>query len=245
MHLLTWDGEVKVELFDDRPRVEGGTPIALERWDFPSDVVKLLCQKNAYGWGYTLVLPWITSYRPDITQVHLRVCYTPVGGASMYIESDSIKLTADKLVLPQGVSQASAPRPTPAPIPGPATLRLGGQPAAPAGPVPPVPTVAPVQMPTVAPLQAPAPVTKQAAAQPAEAPPDLPAPIVMTLRQMRPTTGQSPAPTVSPEGNRAPANLSFDPLPQVSAQPITQISAQVPADTTGPSTQAGWVGMAK
>jgi hypothetical protein len=48
-----------------------------------------------------------------------------------------------------------------------------------------------------------------------------------------------------PEGSRAPANLSFDPVPQVSAQPITQISAQVPAETTGPATQAGWVGMAK
>jgi hypothetical protein len=234
-HLLTYDGEVKVELFDDRPTAVGGAPVCLERWDFPSPVVKLLCRKNAYGWGYSIALPWITSYRPDITQVHLRVCYTPVGGAPMYIESDTIRLAQDSLVLPQGFAQPSGLKPTTpsAPISPPTTLRLERQPPGAAS--------LHVPGPAAVPVQAPAPAAAPTAERTAEAMPDMPPPIVMTLRRQAPP----PAQAVEPAVNQVPANITFDTGSQGQAQLVRQAAAQAPASTAGPAAQPGWAGMAK
>src|SRR5205085_8747478 len=76
---VSGDGKVTVDMYDDRPMLVGGAPVALERWEFPPEILKQLLRKNGWGWGYTLFLPWVTSYRPDITQVHLRLSYTPPG----------------------------------------------------------------------------------------------------------------------------------------------------------------------
>jgi hypothetical protein len=238
-HLITGDGEIKVELFDDRPLAVGGTPVALERWDFPSEVAKLLCRKDAVGWGYTLVLPWITSYRPEITQVHVRVCYQPPGGAPMYIESSAIKLAQENLVLPQGVAQPSGLKPTaPPPLTPPATLRLERKPTPAANPEVPGPQAVPVQAPT--------PVATQTAAEPVEAVSDELRPIILTPRKVQPQTA-TPVPTqaVDQAADRAPANFTLDAAAQGPAQPVRQTAARIPAKTAGPAAQPGWIGVAK
>jgi hypothetical protein len=105
---VSGDGEVIVDLYDDRPRAVGGEPVALERWQFPPDVLTKLLRKDIFGWGYTLFLPWGKTYRPDITQVHLRVRYVPPGAAPLYFVSSTINLTPPEAVL----AQASGPNST-------------------------------------------------------------------------------------------------------------------------------------
>jgi hypothetical protein len=251
-HFITGDGDVIVDLFDDRPLLAGHTPVALERWQFPSKVLQLLCAKDAYGWGYTLALPWIQSYRPDITQVHLRVCYVPAGGAPMYKESSTIKLAQENLVLPQGLAQPKGwQAPPPNPIQPPAALRLERKPLAVTNPYPAAPLAPPVQVPTTAaPVQAPTTAAPVQAPTPAEAP-ALDAfsdckPIVLTPRRMPPqTVAPAPAQAVNQAGGLPTANISFDAGAQRPAQPITQAAGQVPAETPGAAAQPAWVGTAK
>jgi hypothetical protein len=251
-HLITGDGEIRVELFDDRPLAAGGIPASLEQWVFPSNVTKLLCRKDAVGWGYTIVLPWIKSYSPDITQVHVRVCYQAPGGAPMYIESSPIKLAQSNLVLPQGIAQPHGwqQQPPPSSIPTPAALRLERKPLTATNPNPPAPAVVPVPSPaTAAPVQA----APQAAVL-ARVPPPAAAPaaedsrewqpIVLTPRRLPPSTAPAPAQGVNQPGG-PPANLSFEAGSQAPALPITQTSGRMPEDTAGAASQPGWVGTAK
>ena len=222
----TWvsaDGTVVVDLFDDRPLSMGSAPIHLEEWRFPNEVLQRLVSKDGFGWGYTLPLPWVNSYRPDITQVHLRVCFVRKDGTPLYAESTSLNLGLADAVLPPGAVQTRAgkvsmPSNTPAAISAqmaaasqqkritpPEVLRLGG----PTQTQPVVPTAA--YAPAAMQKQ---PVAKQSAAAPD---PDQPKPIAI------------------------PVHGKPRPLP-VQTQPITQASAQMPVQ---PAPQASWIGQAK
>jgi hypothetical protein len=84
---LAGGGSVVVDVFDDR----GDKPVMLEEWRLDPDTLRQLQRKDMIGWGYTLFLPWGT-YKPDIKQVHLRLCYQPAKGAPLYTESSRISL---------------------------------------------------------------------------------------------------------------------------------------------------------
>jgi hypothetical protein len=89
---ITRGGELIVDLYDDRPLATGGQPVRLERWVFPDAILRRLTREDATGWGYTLFLPWVTTYRPDISPVHLRLCFSPKGGSPLYANSPSLAL---------------------------------------------------------------------------------------------------------------------------------------------------------
>ncbi len=88
---VSGDGQVIVDLYDERPIAAGGPAVALERWVLSKDILKQLLRKDAIGWGYTLFLPWVKTYRPDLTQLHMRVCYVREDKTPLYA-SDSIHL---------------------------------------------------------------------------------------------------------------------------------------------------------
>lgn len=96
---LAGDGNLIVELYAPTPPAPNAarpdapaTPTApaepqrIERWELDKDTLHKLLRKDPIGWGYTLFLPWAT-YRPDLTQVKLRVCYIPRGGTPLYVDS--------------------------------------------------------------------------------------------------------------------------------------------------------------
>src|SRR5262245_22978436 len=77
MTRVTCEGTLIVDLYDDRPLLTGGQPVRLERWMFSDEVLKQLVRKDPVGWGYTLFLPWVKTYQPDITHIHLLAAFTP------------------------------------------------------------------------------------------------------------------------------------------------------------------------
>jgi hypothetical protein len=85
---LTGDGCVVLDLYDDT-HPAGNNPIPLEEWRIDRATLKRLLRRDAVGWGYTLFLPWGT-YKPEITQVQLRLRYEPVNGTPLYAETCSI-----------------------------------------------------------------------------------------------------------------------------------------------------------
>jgi len=60
-----------------------GRPVQLEEWTFQRDELKRLLRRDAVGMGYTLFLPWST-YKPDVTQVQLKVAYLGSKGNPLY-----------------------------------------------------------------------------------------------------------------------------------------------------------------
>ena len=48
--------------------------------------------RDAIGWGYSLFLPWGT-YKPEINQIHLKICYQPPKGYPIYAVGTPITLT--------------------------------------------------------------------------------------------------------------------------------------------------------
>jgi hypothetical protein len=90
---IAGDGKVTVELYlpgkpakADASTGEDVPDQPLDRWEFDPVTLKRLLQKDSLGWGYTLVMPWAT-YRPDIKDVKLRVCYQPPKDFPLYTES--------------------------------------------------------------------------------------------------------------------------------------------------------------
>jgi len=63
----------------------------LEEWRIDRESLKKLEHRDAIGLGYTLFLPW-EGYKPELNHVRLRVCYVPVKGTPLYLESPSMKL---------------------------------------------------------------------------------------------------------------------------------------------------------
>jgi len=144
------DGAISVELRVPTP--QGLRHI--ETWNIDPATVARYQRKDAFGPGYSLFLPWAT-YRPEIAQVSLRVCYHPAGGAApIYGESGLMALGGTAVVsnnqftfppLPEGASPS-------APVPG---APLPGAPL-PSAPLPSLPTPTPVPtLPTPTPAPGP------------------------------------------------------------------------------------------
>jgi hypothetical protein len=118
------DGSLVVDLFEEAPGGPDGKPIQRERWNIDKDTLRRLLKKDMIGWGYTLFLPWST-YRSEVTQVRLRVCYQPANGPPIYAPERSTSLTSPEVantVVGQrentdGLKQTSAKVPAPAPAP--------------------------------------------------------------------------------------------------------------------------------
>jgi hypothetical protein len=89
---ITCEGDLVVDLYDDRPLATGGQAVRLERWVFPDPILKQLLHKDATDWGYSVFLPWVRTYRPDVSPIHLLVAFTPRGGGTLYANSPSITL---------------------------------------------------------------------------------------------------------------------------------------------------------
>jgi hypothetical protein len=243
---VSGDGEVLVDLYDDRPMATGGVPVALERWQYPPDVLKKLLRKDVFGWGYTLFLPWVKTYRPDIAQVHIRLCYVPPGAAPLYFVSSTINLTPPEAV----VAQAGGPKAM-HPVAS-AMAQAGAQQMPAPGPTaaqrPPAGTGIP-QAPPQGYAPAPAQTAPQGAGQGSAGVTGIPASSPqVTLRDLTQAAPQGPPSSVPapalpemPEPVRIPIRGNV-PLP---SQPASQTSAPPPAPASQPVQSGGWVGMAK
>jgi hypothetical protein len=216
---IVCEGELIVDLYDDRPMMTGGQPVRLERWVFADPILKQLIRKDAQGWGYTLFLPWVKTYRPDITQIHLLAAFAPKGSAMPLFESSpSIALGPSQFPMMPGLAQGAAPKMPPgASAINPALLQTGAQqPAA----------VAPATFPPPTPQPVPANswTTGRVATDGNVQPPAPPPPLSVTTI---PVTG--------------PALSSAMPTARPAALPATPM----PVPTSGLPPQSNWTGMAK
>lgn len=105
------DGAMDVELWDASAKPE----VLMEMWKFDKDTLKRSLKKDVIGWGYTVFLPW-TTYRQDITKVHLRVTYKQAKSNDIFSHDSPMALnhepvevsnTSSTYVPP--VNQQSAP----------------------------------------------------------------------------------------------------------------------------------------
>jgi hypothetical protein len=216
-HPITCDGELIVDLYDDRPTTAGGQPVRLERWVFSDPILKQLIRKDATGWGYTLFLPWVKTYRPDITLVHLQAAFTPKGSVvPLFENSPSIALAQGNFSAPPGVAQGAAPKTPPAaPAANPAVIPTAAQQPA---PMPPAAGLPP-QQPAPGNPSVPGRAATEGAVQP-------PAPLPVAVVSI-PVQGR-PLPAAQPPALPAP------PPPAPLPVPVSQVPEQ-----------ANWTGMAK
>jgi hypothetical protein len=88
---MAGDGKVVVELYDPARPPVNGQAVPLTVWTLDQEMLKPgLHRDSSIGWGYTVVLPW-EQYRPDITQVLIRVRYEPVKGTPLFTETQLVK----------------------------------------------------------------------------------------------------------------------------------------------------------
>jgi hypothetical protein len=87
------DGSMVVDLFDDTKPAGEGQPVPLEEWRFDPITLKRLAKRDIIGWGYTLFLPWGT-YKPEISQVHLKVRYVTAKGVPFFADSGPLSLNS-------------------------------------------------------------------------------------------------------------------------------------------------------
>jgi hypothetical protein len=98
---ITCEGELCIDLYDDRPLASSAQPVRLERWHFPREIMAQLARKDRIGWGYTIFLPWVNSYRPDITLVHFQIRFMPSGSSTpLHDNSGSITLSHSDCPVP-------------------------------------------------------------------------------------------------------------------------------------------------
>jgi hypothetical protein len=84
-------GNVQVRLYNDEPGA-AKTEAPLEIWNLDPDTLKGKLQRDAIGWGYSLLLPWGT-YRPDLTHIRLTVRFEPThGGPALYAQETRLAL---------------------------------------------------------------------------------------------------------------------------------------------------------
>jgi len=106
---LIAEGSLVVSLYNAvaGPDVENGPP--MEEWHIDKDTLKRLQRRDAVGWGYTVFLPWGT-YKPELTQVQLRVRFEPVKGTPLYAESSTLVLQKRAASGAHASIQSSKPR---------------------------------------------------------------------------------------------------------------------------------------
>ena len=85
------NGSLVVQLFEDTKTAADKEGQPLEEWRFDPETLKQLERRDAIGAGYTVFLPW-ASYKPEITQVHLKVCYQPPKAFPIYAVGAPITL---------------------------------------------------------------------------------------------------------------------------------------------------------
>jgi hypothetical protein len=72
------DGELMITMYDEHARLDSaGNALPMEVWRITPECMKQVQAKDFWGWGYTLDLPWINTYRPDVGRVRLQVQYIP------------------------------------------------------------------------------------------------------------------------------------------------------------------------
>jgi hypothetical protein len=109
---LTAEGSLVVDLYVQTPGATEEHP-PVEEWRIDKDTLRRLLRRDVVGWGYSVFLPWGT-YRPDVTQVLLKVRFEPPQGLPLYAQSAPLTLGSEGLRAPMVA-------PTPAPVPpGPA-----------------------------------------------------------------------------------------------------------------------------
>jgi hypothetical protein len=149
---VTGDGGMIIDLYDE----SAGQPVQLEQWRFDPVTLQRLLRRDIIGWGYTLFLPWST-YKPEISKVHLKLRYDPAHGSPLFAESSAMTLNRAGSTMPAVTTTSQSVQPPPlAPTSGPA-LPAPPPPApvampAPAMPAPPPPAPAmpaPVAMPAL------------------------------------------------------------------------------------------------
>ena len=84
-------GTLTVELFNPAELGPEGGPKLIEKWIISPQDFHRLKRPDVFGTGYSLFLPWGT-FRPDLTQIHLRVCFQQKTGAPLYANSGLLKL---------------------------------------------------------------------------------------------------------------------------------------------------------
>jgi hypothetical protein len=136
---LVSDGSLVVDLYYDPPGVGGKATVPLEEWCIDKDTLKRLQRRDAIGWGYTLFLPWGT-YKPEITNVRLRVRYEPTKGTPLYAETYALTLNKDLVITSQTSTRVLPEQQNPATGVGQApSLSAATQPASAVGQVANVP----------------------------------------------------------------------------------------------------------
>jgi hypothetical protein len=102
------NGSLVVQLFDDSKSAVEKPTSPLEEWRFDPETLKHLQHHDPVGWGYTVFLPW-ASYKPEIMQVHLKVCYLPPKGFPIYAAGSPMTLVDPEQMntLATGLAHAS------------------------------------------------------------------------------------------------------------------------------------------
>lgn len=87
------DGSLVVDLYvmEQPDPKQPAQPRLLEKWQFDAATLKRLLRKDVIGWGYTVFLPW-GSFRPDISQVQLKVRYETAQKMPFFTESGALTI---------------------------------------------------------------------------------------------------------------------------------------------------------
>jgi hypothetical protein len=113
---MACEGSVIVDLYDEGNVGPDGAPRMLEEWRIDPVTMKKLLRQDMIGWGYTLYLPWGT-YRPDITQIRLKLRFDPVKGSSLFAENSPMVIHHDLPPGPPGMNLGSRTTPgNPGPV---------------------------------------------------------------------------------------------------------------------------------
>jgi hypothetical protein len=78
-HSLVCPGTLTVDLWDHTPQSGKNEPQMLEQWVIDPETLAKLLKEDIIGQGYSIGLPWST-YRPDISSVHMIVRFDPSNG---------------------------------------------------------------------------------------------------------------------------------------------------------------------
>lgn len=68
------DGDLVVCLFDCTPHPGSTGPVEVHEWVLDHETLKRLVRKDAFGWGYTVFLPWPED-KPVFSQIQLKLRY--------------------------------------------------------------------------------------------------------------------------------------------------------------------------
>lgn len=85
------DGELFIAAWDCSPRPGGSKPVLIEGWHIDRDNANKYRKPDAWGSGYSLLLPW-SSYHVDLKQVVLQARYNGTDGRSLISTPQTINV---------------------------------------------------------------------------------------------------------------------------------------------------------